>query len=66
MPKLGHELINDTSIVCDMRHTYNLPCKDCMYKGKICDMVKHKFSIKKPYELMDKEETKERFGFYYD
>ena len=63
---LGRELINDTSVVCDMRTTYNLPCKDCIYKGRICEVVKHKFKVKKPNELINKEEFKERFGYYYD
>ena len=52
---LGRELINDTSVVCDMRTTHNLPCKDCIYKGRICEAVKHRFKVKKPYELINKE-----------
>ena len=64
--KLSRELINDISVVCDMRATYNLSCHDCMYKGELCDKMKHKFKVAKPYELIDNNETKERFGYYYD
>lgn len=64
--KLGRELINDISVVCDMRSTYNLTCRDCMYKGNMCDSFKHKFKVDKPYELLDNHELKERYGYYYD
>lgn len=64
--KLGREVINDCAVVCDMRHTYILSCRDCKYKGNICDMVKRRFKLEKPYEIMDKNEFEERYGFYYD
>lgn len=64
--KLGRDLINDCSVVCDLRITHTLPCRNCIYKGKVCDAIKHKFKCDRPYELLDKNEFNERLGYYYD
>lgn len=52
--------------VCDMRTTYGLSCRNCEYVGKWCDGVKHKYRVKKPYEILDKKEQYERMNIYND
>lgn len=58
---MSHTTKVSTSTVielCNMRQQYFLPCKDCKFYGKYCENIKHKFKVKKPYEL--------RRGDYYD
>lgn len=63
---MGNACLECIISVCDLRMNNHLPCRNCEYTGKICDRIKHKYIVSKPYEILDRKEQNERMNIYND
>lgn len=50
----------DIATTCEIRKDHGRTCKDCIYYGKICERIKHRYDVSKPGELVEELMLKKR------